>query len=516
MHFIYNKIYKLKYFLIILILRFISPDFLEKISQRAAFLIAHTVIRKVPAYKDFLRKNGFPMKKIMLSINDFKKLPIMDKYNYFAKYGVSRTLASKSASESCGWEQSSNYDPATGFMLWPRFPKDEKRCVNNLDFTLRYFFKCHEKKTLIVVSFVLGMWAAGERISRFAKRISEEGKLKITVASPGASKKDILELIRKTNQYYDQIILVGNPYFLRRVIEQGMAENVNWKNLDVKLMTGAEGFSEEWREFVLEKIAHEKELNSLITGRITSSFGTTETSGSFGTETPLTNLIRRLSQKDVQLKKKFFGDTDSLPMVFQYKPFENFLETKNGELIITRMSGQPLLRFNTHDTGRVLSLSQALKILKKSGYDVTKLLEADGYGKKDILPLPLFFVYGRNKNMLKVQGIAISIERLQQFLAHSNLIKSNTGNFKAAVVQDENGTERLKLTVELMGDIKPSLELRQKYKDVFCSTNKGIEVFLKYYDGNLKEIEPIIDLIEKGKAPFSDNEKPKHHYLKKD
>lgn len=516
MFFIYRTIAKSKYYLIRLALRIVPAELLEKVSRLRAILVAQLIIKKVPAYKEFLKEQGIFNKKIK-SLNDFKTLPLMNKEDYFLKYGIEETLLGKSICDGNSWEQSSNYDQKAGFVIWPRFYADEKDCIENLDFAFSYFFKCDKKKTLVIVSFVLGMWAAGERISRFSKKISEKGKFQLTVASPGANRYDTIELIKKIGKHYEQIILFGNPYFLRRVIEYGEAEGIDWKNFNIKLLTGAEGFSEDWREFVLKKIAPEKEVKALVTSRLISTFGTTETNGSFGTETPFTNVIRRLSGRNEELKKKFFGsNTESLPMVFQYNPLKNFIESEKEELIITRLTSQPLLRFNTHDLGKVMSFNKALKILKEYGYGIANLMKSEGCKKEDLLPLPLFFIYGRHKNILKVQGIPFSIERLQEYFAHPKLIKSNTGNFKATVINDEKGTERLNLTVELMDDIKPSLDLTQKYKDIFCSTSKGVILFLKLYDGTMEEIEPIIDLVEKGQDPFSDNEKSKHHYLKKD
>src|ERR1035437_10274285 len=124
-------------------LRIIPSEFLEKVGQLVAIGTARATIKKVPAYKDFLLENNFSIKKIR-SLSDFRKLPIMDKKNYFAKYSFERTLIEKSIYECYGWEQSSNYDLGSGLMLWPRFHKYEKRCVSNLDFMFRYLFGCEK------------------------------------------------------------------------------------------------------------------------------------------------------------------------------------------------------------------------------------------------------------------------------------------------------------------------------------------------------------------------------------
>jgi phenylacetate-coenzyme A ligase PaaK-like adenylate-forming protein len=199
--------------------------------------------------------------------------------------------------------------------------------------------------------------------------------------------------------------------------------------------------------------------------------------------------------------------------VFNTIPLNNFLEIENGEIIITKLTKQPLLRFNTHDLGNICSFKKAIEILKKSGYDANQLLKSEG--ENNIFPLPLVFVSGRNKNGLKFQGVTLTVEELQEFLSHPELIKSNTGNFKIETIK-ENGSERLKLTVELVDGIKPLIELSKKYQEIFCNSNfKAVLAFLKFFDGTIEEIVPIIDLVEKGQEPFSQEEKPKYHYLSK-
>ena len=491
-------------------------ELLEKVSCLRAALVARLIMKKVPAYKEFLKERGVSNKKVK-SINDLKSLPLTDKKNYFLKYGIEKTLLEKSLCDSNGWERSSNYDPETLFTLWPRFIEDEKKCLTNFDFSLRYFYGCDNKKTLVVVTFLLGMWAAGERIIEFTKKISRRKELKISVAACGPIRLSIIDLLQRVGKSFDQIILVGSPYFLKRTIEYGEKAGLDWRSLNVGLLTGADGFSENLRNFMLQKIAGEKESEALVVKRMVSVFGLTETNGTFAVETPLTNLIRRLSLKDLKLKKAFFGDVEALPMCFQYNPINTFLEVDNNELIVTRLTKQPLLRFNTQDVGKVCSFKETMSIFEKSGYDIEKLLKAEKYGKNDIFPLPFVFVFGRKKNEFKVQGTAFTIEELQEYFSHPDLIKSNTGNFKVEIIE-KNGVERLKLTVELMDNIVPTAELNEQYKENFCnisSTRIQVQGFLKYFDGDIDEIAPIIDLVERGKTPFSNEEQPKYHYLKK-
>ncbi len=515
LHDLYHKIRKASYGIkrvILSIPGFMSDDFLEQVSKVMVVSLARAVSSKVPAYKEFLAERKMEGIRIE-SFADFLKLPIMDKKNYFLKYDLERTLFKKSITESYGWEQSSNYEISSGYTLWPRFPEEEQKCVTNLEFLLRYLFGCKGQNTLIVICFVLGMWSAGERITRFSKQISKRGKIKLTVAAPGASRKNAVELIQKVGHFYDQIILVGNPYFLRRVIDYGEKEGMDWKRANIRLLSSAEGFSEEWRDFMTEKLGSPGEAAKLINKRIVSVFGITETGGTFATETPLANLVRRLSWKDAKLRKALFGQEESLPYLFQYPPTEYFLESQNDELIISTLSAQPLVRFNTHDLGSPVGFKQVMTQLQKAGYDLDSLLKDEGYSRKDILPLPFVYVFGRNKNCLKIQGVTFAAEDFQAYVSQGELIKTNTGNFKVQVAEAETGGERLHLTIELLDGIKPTAELKEKYRDIFLES-LPVKGFIKYCDGNLKEIEPIIELVSKGQEPFCSSEQAKYRYIK--
>jgi phenylacetate-coenzyme A ligase PaaK-like adenylate-forming protein len=172
------------------------------------------------------------------------------------------------------------------------------------------------------------------------------------------------------------------------------------------------------------------------------------------------------------------------------------------------------LRFNAHDVAQLCGFKKAMNVLKGAGYNAQHLLAEADCQKSDILPLPFIFIFGRNQNIVKVQGAPFSVEGVQEYLAHPELIESNTGNFKMGLTEDNGKNEHLCLTIELADGIKTSLMLAQKYKDIFCDT-VTVKAFLKLYDGTVSEIAPIINLVERGQVPFPLQEKPKHHYLKR-
>jgi len=515
MFYFFKKIPRLNYQLIIFVSKIIPPNFLEKISRWRAVSITQFVIKKVPAYQRFLEEQGTIFKKIK-SFDDFKKIPLTDKKNYFLKYKTEDSLIDRSILDIYSLEQSGNYDYKTGSIYWPRFPKEERKSLTNLEFLFRYLLGSHQKRTLVIVAFPLGMWASGEKLCGLIKQIAKKRAAKMTVATPGINKETIVELIKKVGQFYERIILFGNLYFLRRVVELGEKEGIDWHKYDIYLLTGAEGFPENLREFVRKKIAHEKDfLNPLVPLRIISLFGMTETSGAIAVETPIAILTRRLAWQDSNFKKLLFGKNEALPLIFQYNPIETYLEIVNEELVITKLTEQPLLRYNSHDMAEIFTFKRMIDVLKKTGHDVEKLLKFEGYSKNSILPLPFLFIFGRSKNIIKIEGITFTVDDLKEYLSRPELIESNTGNFKMDKIENEDKSERLCLTIELLGGIKLSQELIKKYQDVFFNSVPQIKFFLKQYSDPPEQMEPRIQLIERGRGPFSLKEEPKYRHLKK-
>src|SRR5581483_2466821 len=62
-----------------------NENFWLKAGQQKALKLFHAAAERVPAYKDFLKQNKIDNKKIV-SISDFKQVPLTDKKNYIAKY----------------------------------------------------------------------------------------------------------------------------------------------------------------------------------------------------------------------------------------------------------------------------------------------------------------------------------------------------------------------------------------------------------------------------------------------
>ena len=71
-----------------------SAEFWEKTARKKVIANVKQVIKKIPAYGDFLKRKGIQQNiDNIFNIENFKKLPIMDKQNYILKYPIEKLTA---------------------------------------------------------------------------------------------------------------------------------------------------------------------------------------------------------------------------------------------------------------------------------------------------------------------------------------------------------------------------------------------------------------------------------------
>src|SRR5262249_25107968 len=138
---------------------------------KRAFSLFHEAARRVPAYQDFLKKNGVDPKKIETRA-DFQKLPLTTK-KYFSDYSLKELswdgnfdtqLYVSTSSGSTGvpffWPRGSLQDLNTGLMF--------KRVYEDI-------FETKKGTTLAIDAFALGTWIAGFEFYNATKFAAENG-----------------------------------------------------------------------------------------------------------------------------------------------------------------------------------------------------------------------------------------------------------------------------------------------------------------------------------------------------
>jgi phenylacetate-CoA ligase len=232
-----------------------KASFWEKQGIKKVLKRFKDVSRRVQAYQKLLKENNINPGDIN-AIEDFKKLPIIDKKNYLLKYDIKELCLDGKLYDKYLIDRSSGYSGTSFF--WPRLAEEDKDYPTYMKLAYEQFYQIHEKSTLMIITLALGSWVGGEKISWATREIAIQSKNPFTVITPGLNLGEIIEIVEYFKNKYDQIVIVGYPPFVKTIIDEGERCGIDWKSFTVKIGLGGEGYSEDWREYIREKIGMDK------------------------------------------------------------------------------------------------------------------------------------------------------------------------------------------------------------------------------------------------------------------
>jgi len=437
-------------------------SFWEKQGVKKSLKRFQEVASRVPAYKKMLQEHSINPADIT-TIEAYKKLPILDKKNYLKKYEIEELCLDGKLSDKYLIDRSSGYSGTSFF--WPRLVEEDRDYPTYMKIAYEQFYGIHKKSTLMIITLGLGSWVGGEKISWATREIAMQGKNPFTVITPGLDLNETLEIVDYFKNKYDQIVIVGYPPFVKTVIDEGDRRGIDWKSFEIKIGLGGEGYSEDWREYIRQKIGMDKNDFMGIAG----GYGAADLGMSVGREYPISVLIRKLANHKKELAKDLFGE-ENIPSLCQYNPSTFYIEAINKELIFSCQPGVPLIRYNIHDRGGVIPFDKAIEIVESHGFKPFELLLGQGYTKRDIWQLPFFYVYGRSDGTIAISGGKVYVENIKEALDNAEIAKTNTGNFKMEVKHDSQQNQQLTIRVELSNGEQPNVELEKKYQEVIIQT----------------------------------------------
>jgi phenylacetate-CoA ligase len=297
----------------------------------------------VPAYTKLLKEKGVKPESIT-SVDAFKRLvPIIDKYDTFIKYEnqISNLCVDGELGDVVSVLSSSGYSGRFSYGLISR--EEDKAGRNMLDLYLDQRFQIEKRRTMLINCLPMGVKVASER----------------TVVGDVSVRPDMaIALVRSFGKDFDQIIMIGENTFMKCMVELGLEKGIVWSDYNVRIIVGEESFPETYRTYMASLISKDiDKADEIIVG---SSMGISELGLSVFQESIDTIRIRRKIDSQPELRKKYFGDVNFTPMIFNYIPMVFYVEEhkKEGddfpEFVLTPLSLKrrlPLIRYNTHDKG---------------------------------------------------------------------------------------------------------------------------------------------------------------------
>ena len=397
---------------IIEFLRSAEPEMLEMMGEAAVLESFRSAAADVPAYGELLKRHNVDPAEIT-DLAAFKsRVPLIDKSSTFLAHPIHElcrggTLTSvKSVVPSSGHSGSFAFsvDTAEGAAL----------AAKGADLAFEYVLEISRRRAVVINCYPMGL----------------QVPTSMAVANTGVNADVALALIRALAGYFDQLLIVGMPLFVKKLVEDGAEAGIDWKRFRTTLITGGEGFSESWRTYMSGLVGIDDPDNP-TDHYVASTMGAGELGLNLFHEIPETIRIARRAYRDPALRTAVFGEgCVHPPYFFVYYPMRSYVEEVAipglgvGELVDSHTALDlplPLIRYRTYDLIRLTSYRDLEQILGRHAPDLTP----------PGLRLPCAAVFGR-RDAVEVDGHRVTAELLKEGLfAAPEVASSVTGFFRA-------------------------------------------------------------------------------------
>ena len=434
-----------------------EPDVIEAYGRKRIIPAFQRAAQRLPAYRKLLADYDISADDI-IALDEFKrKVPVITKADLFASASMEdlvvdgrlNTLANVTVSSGFTGENSCGIGSFA----------DRRQTAFMIDTTLEYLFNISRKKT-----FLLNCLPMGVKIPSA-----------LPMAETGVRSDLALSILQKLRTGFEQFLIVGDPYFLKKLIEDGCAAGLDWPGINVSLILGADWFSDSYRNYLAELLGID--FDRPDRGYIGANFGITELALSIGHETIETIRLRQALQKDSNLRKQILGNLpgEASPEILVYYPNRFFLENApdSHELVFSTLDPAaltPLIRYNTKDTGVLLPHNTVRAALTRTPGAERLLLPE--------LKLPLLALQGRANQHLNLAGKTVRPEDIKEGLySDPEVAGLTTGYFRMSAQQDIGQIE-----IQLKKNIPLTADLRQKFRKALLKLAAAdLEIVIYHY-----------------------------------
>lgn len=400
---------------------------------------------RVPAYKDFLAKNGVRASQVK-TIRDFGQVPLTNKENYLLSYPL-ESLCWDGNLKRGRWVIASTSGSTGEPFYFPRTRYQDDQFALTAELCFLDFFAIDRKSTLFINCFALGVWIGGMFMYEAVKSIIDGDRYALSMITPGADKTEALKAVRNLAPQFDQIIIGGYAPLVKDLIDEGAKRGLDWSRYDMKYFFAAEGFTEGLRDY----IGRRGGVKNVLAGTF-NHYGTADL-GTMANETPLSILIRRLATGDPIICRTVFPETDKQPTLAQYIPELFFFEETGGRLACSACGGLPLLRYDLKDRGGIRTLEEMNRIFAERGTELAAELRTSGLG--DPWNLPFVYLYERDDLTVSIYSVNIYPESIRKALQSARFEDRVSGKFSMSVDYNEEQNQFLEINVELKEGVAP-------------------------------------------------------------
>ncbi len=468
------------------------PPLMRAIGQLRAERAAWRASRRVPAYGRFLDEAGVDVASLF-PLGILRHLPETDKASYVDRYGLLERCVGGAVPYPGTTIDESSGSTGTPYN-WIRGRREREVAHRNIGFFARYAFGTTPLVT--INAFSMGAWAAGMNMSMGMMRHG-------IVKSVGPDLDKILSTLSYLGPTY-RFLISGYPPFLKHLIDEGERRGFPWADYRIHALVGGEGMTEELRDVLLGRFES-----------VYSGYGATDIEIGMAGESPVSIAVRRLARARPDIGRALFGSDSRLPMVFQYNPLIHFLEVNDlGEVICTVSRLDllaPRIRYNVHDSGGIVDFATVARVLRSFGFDIDTLNAAkETHGPRGPLPwarpipLPFLWIHGRRDATISVMGSNIYPEDIESVIYRDPHIAPRLHSFMLSVVDDDTGTPRPSVAVELTNldgvDDAWRVAAGERLRDGLQALNTDYRSSVGEFPGAML---PIVSTYAVGAGPFA-------------
>ena len=329
----------------------------------------HFAARELPYYKQILVEKSVDVK----AVKDFKSftalVPILSKDEIFGKFSASEISPQGKIPDFASAIVSSGTSGTFSFALITRDGIDSQR--QSVDSMMDQFFDAKNNPPLIINLLALGV----SFVSSYP-------------VVPTSVRTDIALQVIKNFGQKRQIILIGDPHVIKKLLDEGVKSGLNWLNIQVSVIVGGIWFSDSYAKYVLDllngSVVVDQQQNHLF-----STLGVTEVGLNIFAATPELVFARSALNLNEEARRVLSDDSSGCPILMYQLSEEVLLEVVNqdllgvGDLVVTHLKNDVtpcLIRYQTGDRVKLIRSEELVK-----------------FGLTNLLPLPVYAIYGREK-----------------------------------------------------------------------------------------------------------------------
>ncbi len=415
-----------------------SPQSVPPDTSHRVLAAFRSAAAEVPAYRTVLEEHGVNVADV-IDLSSFSRLcPLLSKTNTFDRFSIDDLMPAGRVFDLADVLTSSGRGGRFSFGVTTR--AQAAATVPFLDAALDSAFEIKSRRTLAINCLPMGVG--------FSSQV-------MTLATTSVREDMATALVQTFGAAYDQILLVGDPLFLKRLTDHAAAVGLDWSRYRVNVIVGEEIFGERYRTYLSACVG--ADLDRSDGGYVMSSFGVGELGLHLGFETRATIGLRRAAHADATFARELFGrdvdNGDALPMLFAFNPLRTFLEIVDadaagyGQLTTSMLDPDrciPLLRYQTGDVAALVDPDRVAALAARHGVTL--------HGP---VPRALFALSGRQTEVLPTRShVGVYKDALY---ADQEISKAVTGAVRVIA-----GESQCTMHVQLVPTAMPSAFLHER------------------------------------------------------